>query len=150
MIEYQIELRLHNMEHIGAGYAIKDNCKELVDELFDVLANVEISGYDNLRELVVYADRGSLEEFSNVLTQGIYTKAEIAEWYSQVYPLDRYPHRLKTIEHDFASRGHYRAIFIDDRLVFQQNAPLLREGAYDISDFLEWLINAVKEQIASF
>ena len=128
---------------------LDEKSNDLLDELFNELHKIKPCGPDNRRDIWVTAERGTIDDYydyNSMLEDGeVENRKEFEGMYYKDYPDDIYWYNLTTIEHNGCGNGPYRGIFFRNRLLIQQNAPMQNQGwEYDISDFLEWLISAVR------
>lgn len=141
----QIDSFRHWFHDGNARFDEKSN--ELIFKFFDEIHKIKPCGSDERREIWVTAERGTIKDYYDYDTMMEYgeveSREEFVKMYNSDYPDDIYWYNLTTVEH-----GDYKGVFFKNRLLFQLNAPGQNNSwEYDISDFLEWLIFAVKEVI---
>ena len=128
----------------GGNFVFKDKDSEIIDNLFLLIHKIAPCGDDERREIWLKADRGSIEDFGDfedyLDAEVVDDYEEFEEWWESLYPDEIYWFKMTTVEHD-----HYRAIFLDRRLIYQSEVYEKDKIDYQLSfaEFFTWLLKAV-------
>lgn len=135
--------------YLDCSFTYDDKTYELLDELFSTLGRVKPTGENNAWRLWLRADRGSIEDYGDykeLLNDG---EVENYQEFEQRW-LSEYPEEVEWFEFQalYEEGLNYRAIFLHHKFVIEQDAHKERGEENDISDFVQWLLDAVKEAVA--
>ncbi len=141
---------LRRNDYFGMTSCIYDDkSKELLDELFALLEQIAPTSTNGSRSLWLRAERGSIEDFGNAeeeIADGNYrSKEEFVEAWKSWFPDEVKWYQFQAVED---KKEGYRAVALRHSLVIVQDKR--REPAgwpYEISEFVEWLVDGVRECI---
>ena len=122
---------------------------ELLDQLFDIIREIEPTSDNGVRELWLKAERGSIEDygdFEEMVSWGdVKTREEFEELWKAEFPNEEEWYNFQIAEDP---ANGYRCIFLAHKLVIEIDPSMERGGMeYNISEFVEWILEAVKEVI---
>ncbi len=141
---------LSRNDHYGMYSCIYDDkSEELLDELFRLIEQVAPVSENGARELWLRAERGPIEDFGDaekMIQEGDYKdKDEFIESWKANYPDEIKWYQFATVE--LKDEG-YRAVMLRHRFVIVQDKRREPSGfPNEIPDFVQWLIDGVKECI---
>ena len=140
---------LSGYNRFGEGKAYDEKSKALLDELFRLLELVSPVAGNGARKLWLRASRGPITDFGDpvdAVESGDFENEEqfVQEWESW-YPNEVDWYELSAV--DVKDEG-YRAVVLRHRFVIaQDNRREPDNYPYEISDFVQWLVDGVKECI---
>ena len=141
---------LRNNDHFGMKCCIYDDKSlELLDELFELLEQVSPISENGARSLWLRAERGPIEDYGNPaeeVEKGIYESEEefIEEWKGW-FPDEIEWYKLSAVE---LKKEGYRAVTLRHDFVILQDKNREPGGFLnEISEFVQWMIDGVKECI---
>lgn len=122
---------------------------ELLDQLFDIIKKIEPASDNSVRELWLKAERGGIEDygdFEEMVSWGdVKTREEFEELWKAEFPNEEEWYNFQIAEDP---ANGYRCIFLAHKLVIEIDPSMERGGMeYNISEFVEWILEAVKEVI---
>ena len=122
---------------------------ELLDQLFDIIREIEPTSDNGVRELWLKAERGSIEDygdFEEMVSWGdVETQEEFEELWKAEFPNEEEWYNFQIAEDP---ANGYRCIFLAHKLVIEIDPSMERGGMeYNISEFVEWILESVKEVI---
>lgn len=122
---------------------------ELLDQLFDIIKKIEPASDNGVRELWLKAERGCIEDygdFEEMVSWGdVKTREEFEELWKAEFPNEEEWYNFQIAEEP---NNGYRCIFLAHKLVIEIDPSMERGGMeYNISEFVEWILEAVKEVI---
>ena len=122
---------------------------ELLDQLFDIIREIEPTSDNGVRELWLKAERGSIEDygdFEEMVSWGdVETQEEFEELWKAEFPNEEEWYNCQIAEDP---ANGYRCIFLAHKLVIAIDPSMERGGMeYNISEFVEWILESVKEVI---
>lgn len=132
------------------AFTYPEETTRLLDELFHLMRLLEPVGDNDIRQLWLRVERGTPEDYGDVaelIEEGEFENvAEFYETWEWEFPNEVEWFELKTVEN--AVTG-YRAVILGNQLVIaecddQFSAPY----GFDISEFVQWLVDAVRACIA--
>lgn len=127
------------------SYKLDEKSTSIVNELYACLGRLEPCGDDDRHELWLRAERGTIEDFGDfeeyVEDEIVKTREEFNKYWLENYPDEYYWYRLVTVEYK-----EYRTIVLNDRAVVQIS-PENGGWEYDISEFLQQLLDSVKAAV---
>lgn len=134
--------------NVNCNCSYDDRTYQLLDEIFEQLKQIGPIPERNAWELWFKADRGPIEDFGNYdewLEDGdVDDREEFEAWWLSEYPTE-------TIWFGFGALYDadidYRAIFLGNKFVIEQDSRKEKGYEHDISEFAEWLLASVKERI---
>lgn len=148
-VDHYIEWLRRN-DHFGMnGCVYDDESDKLLDEFFDLIEQVAPISDNGARALWLRAERGPIEDFGNMeeeVANGSYESEEefIAEWKAW-FPDEIGWYELQGIQ--LKDEG-YRAVMLGHKFVIVQDKRRPPSGfPNEISEFVQWLIDGVKECI---
>lgn len=122
---------------------------ELLDQLFDIIKKIEPASDNGVRELWIKAERGGIGDYGGfeemVSWRDVETREEFEELWKAEFPNEEEWYNFQIAEDPATG---YRCIFLAHKLVIEID-PLMEKGGmeYNISEFVEWILEAVKEVI---
>lgn len=139
--------RLSHVRYHDAGntFTYDNRTYTLLDEMFSLLKHLEPVSETGVWELWLTAERGSIEAYGNyeeLLDDGavdIYTEFE-ENWRSQ-FPDERKWFHFAAVDDE---KIGYRAVFLDHRQIIEVDPRKERGFEYDIAEFAQWQLDAVK------
>ena len=140
----------HNCRFGGAySYVYNEESRVLLDELFGLLEQIKPSGENGTRTLWLRAERGPIEDYGDaeeLIADGEFESQEMFIWdWEQEFPDETAWYELSAVED---RENGYRAISLSHRLVIVQDRNRQpRDYLSDISEFVQWLVDSVKECI---
>lgn len=122
---------------------------ELLDQLFDIIKKIEPASDNGVRELWIKAERGGIEDygdFEEMVSWGdVETREEFEELWKAEFPNEEEWYNFQIAEDPATG---YRCIFLAHKLVIEIDPSMEKGGMeYNISEFVEWILEAVKEVI---
>lgn len=122
---------------------------ELLDQLFDIIKKIEPASDNGVRELWLKAERGCIEDygdFEEMVSWGdVKTWEEFEELWKAEFPNEEEWYNFQIAEDP---NNGYRCIFLAHKLVIEIDPSMERGGMeYNISEFVEWILESVKEVI---
>lgn len=122
---------------------------ELLDQLFDIIKKIEPASDSGVRELWIKAERGGIEDygdFEEMVSWGdVETREEFEELWKAEFPNEEEWYNFQIAEDPATG---YRCIFLAHKLVIEIDPSMEKGGMeYNISEFVEWILEAVKEVI---
>lgn len=141
---------LRRNNHFGMTSCIYDDrSSELLDELFALLEQIAPSASNGAKTLWLRAERGPIEDFGSVeeeIAEGNYeSKEEFEEAWRSWFPDEVKWYHFQAVED---KTEEYRAVALRHSYVIVQDKR--REPAgwpCDISEFVDWLVDGVRECI---
>lgn len=147
----------HYIERLGrvkyrqfdCSFTYDSRSYELLDELFELLSQIETTGKNKAWAFWLTEDRGSIEDFGDYnewLEAGeVNSYVEFEEQWKNEYPDEQEWFYFQAVyEEDI----DYRAVFLHHEFVIEQDPRKERSYENDISEFIQWLVDGVKEVIA--
>lgn len=141
---------LHHLDHFGMHtQRFDEKSLELLDELFKLMEQIAPISENGVRSLWLTAQRGSFDDFGDIeqmIDCGEFnSKEEALEEWKWMYPDETKWYELTTIEE---KNTGYRAIYLCHRCAILQDKRREISGfELNISEFMQWLIDAVKDCI---
>lgn len=141
--------RLSDYNRFGEGKAYDEKSNKLLDELFLLLEQVSPVAENGARKLWLRAPRGPITDFGDPLDaveSGDFESEEqfVQEWKCW-HPNEIEWYELSAV--DVKDEG-YRAVMLRHRFVIAQDKRREPDNyPYDIQDFVQWLVDGVKECI---
>lgn len=122
---------------------------ELLDQLFDIIKKIEPASDNGVRELWLKAERGGIEDygyFEEMVSWGdVETREEFEELWKAEFPNEEEWYNFQIAEDPATG---YRCIFLAHKLVIEIDPSMEKGGMeYNVSEFVEWLLESVKEVI---
>ncbi len=118
----------------------------LIDTLYLELDKIVPCGDNNLHELWLCAERGTIEDFGNyeeMLADGeIETREEWENWWHSEYPEEKVWYHLAAVEYN-----DFRTVLVQHESVIQINPHEISPWGHDVMPFVKWLIQSVKSCI---
>lgn len=118
----------------------------LLDELFTLIKPIEPTSSNGARELWLKAERGTIEDYGDYEEMYAYGEVSSREEYEQLWKSD-FPEEIEWFHFaaiEDVDRG-YRCVFLNHRIVIEEDQSKENDGfPYEISEFVEWLIESVK------
>ncbi len=137
--------------HRGYGFSFgyDEKSYQLIDELFQMLQEVESADDNGARELWLCAKRGTIEDFAkrygtyeeNLEDGTVKDQEEYEAFWRSEFPDEVEWYRFIAIEH---TDIRYRGVFLSNKQVLEMDKRLEFGYTHDISEFTEWLVDAVK------
>ncbi len=142
--------QIKNLLSFGRSYegesALDAPSRAKLDELFAVLDRFEPVGDDNLHKLWLRAERGPISAFGDIdewLEEGeVSSREEFESWW-----LDDFPREEKWFLLAAAEYQDYRTVCVNHRVVIQIDPHKTGEWV-DLTEFLQWAIDAARETAA--
>lgn len=141
---------LRRNDHFGMkGCIYDDKSNELLDELFDLLEQVAPVANNGARSLWLRAERGPIEDYGNAeeeIADGNYETEEefLASW-KDWFPEEIEWYHLAAVQ---MKEEGFRAVMLRHEYVIVQDKRREPSGfPNEISEFVQWMINGVKECI---
>lgn len=141
---------LRRNDHFGMTSCIYDDrSNELLDELFALLEQIAPSSPNAVRTLWLRAERGPVEDFGNAeeeIAEGNYaSEEEFVEAWKSWFPDEVKWYHFQAVGEKEAG---YRAIALRHSYVIVQDKRREPSGwPCEISEFVEWLVDGVRECI---
>lgn len=142
---------LENVRYNQLGYSFSYDSKSyaLLEELFSLLAQIEPSGKNNVWNLWVKADRGSIDDFGSYeewLENGeVENYTEFEQLWKDECPNETEWFHFQAI---YEKEIDYHAVFVGHKFVIEQDNRKKKGTEHDISEFVQWLVDSVKDIIA--
>ena len=137
--------------HCGYGFAFgyDEKSYRLIDELFQMLQDVETDDEDGAKELWLCARRGTIDDFAkqygtyeeNLEDGTVKNQKEYEDYWKSEFPDEVEWYRFVAVEHTDIK---YRCVFLSNKQVLEMDKRLESGYTHDISEFTEWLVDAVK------
>lgn len=137
--------------HCGYGFAFgyDEKSNRLIDELFQMLQDVETDDDDGAKELWLCARRGTIDDFAkqygtyeeNLEDGTVKNQKEYEDYWKSEFPDEVEWYRFVAVEHTDIK---YRCVFLSNKQVLEMDKRLESGYTHDISEFTEWLVDAVK------
>lgn len=132
------------------SYIYDETSRTLLDELFEFLKQVAPTQEDGARTLWFHADRGSIEDYGDadeLIEDGEFdSKEEFIQTWEEEYPDEVEWYEFTAVELEDSG---YRAIALGHCLVLvQANEREAWNCQVDTSEFVQWLLDSLKECIA--
>ena len=137
--------------HCGYGFAFgyDEKSNRLIDELFQMLQDVETDDEDGAKELWLCARRGTIDDFAkqygtyeeNLEDGTVKNQKEYEDYWKSEFPDEVEWYRFVAVEHTDIK---YRCVFLSNKQVLEMDKRLESGYTHDISEFTEWLVDAVK------
>ena len=119
----------------------------LIDTLYHELGKIVSCGDDNRRELWLCAERGTIEDFGDyeeMLAGGeIENREEWEDWWRSEYPEEKVWYHFVAVEYN-----DFRAVIVQHQPVIQINPHEKSSWGHDVTPFIKWMIQSVKNCIA--
>lgn len=146
---YQSFLSDDNRHGFGS-YIYGEEDSKLLDELFALVRTLAPFHKNGARDLWFRAERGTPEDYGDVNEAIEYGDFKTAEEFYDDWKW-RFPNEIEW--YNFGAyedeKSEYRAVFLGHRVVISQcNSRDSSPMRYDITEFIQWLIDSVKECIA--
>ena len=141
---------LHRNDYFGMkGCIYDDRSNVLLDELFVLLEQVAPVSENGTKELWLRAERGPIEDYGNAQEEievgNFETEEEFIDSWKSWYPEEIEWYQLQAVE--LKDEG-YRAVMLAHEVVIVQDKQREAGGfPNEISEFVAWLIEGVKECI---
>lgn len=143
---------LGQMDYRRYDHASKYDAKsyELLDELFELLKNIKPLEGSSAWKFWIRAERGTLEDYGDyeeMLDCGEVENHEdyLNRWKAE-YPDETEWYEFQALD---GKKIGYKAIFVRHKFVIELDSRKPMVGyEYDISEFSQWLVDAVKEVIS--
>jgi len=126
----------------GAPDAPDDTTKSQVLTLIDKIKTLDICGDDERRELWLWTERGTIEEFGDYNEYLEYGDVESHEEFQELW-LAYYPNELKWYKLTLTIYRDTTYIYLDGKLVFQSATLQQHDYSVDNSELAMWLTDAV-------
>ena len=142
--------RLHHNDNFGIyAYKYDDKSCALLDELFKLLEQITPVSENGARELWLTAERGTIDDFCDLdemLEYGEYeSKEEAIETWEWMFPDEIAWYNFAAVD---TKDDGYRSVFLCHRCaIVQDNRRELMGYETDISEFMQWLVDSVKDCI---
>ncbi|MBE6868637.1 MAG: hypothetical protein E7494_07720 [Ruminococcus albus] len=121
---------------------------KLIDELFTYLRMLEPINEHGTKELWLTSGRGTIDDFEDLdeaIADGAVKNAkELNDWWLDLFPEEEQWYHLMAGE---STDLGYKSIFINNRQIIEVDSTKERGFEHDISEFLEWMLSAVKRCI---
>lgn len=121
-----------------------------LDELFSLLKRIEPVHKNGARELWFCVDRGPLEDFGDLEdmleNEVVENEEEWEGWWLAEYPDETVWFDFGAVEN---SETGYRSIFLKNKLVIEIDPRRDCGWKYDVSEFVLWLLESLKECIVA-
>lgn len=149
-VRHYIErLRRVKYRQFDCSFTYDSRSYELMDELFELLSQIETTGKNKAWAFWLTEDRGSIEDFGDYnewLEAGeVNSYVEFEEQWKNEYPDEQEWFYFQAVyEEDI----DYRAVFLHHKFVIEEDPRKERSYENDISEFIQWLVDGVKEVIA--
>lgn len=133
----------------GFSYGYDEKSMAYIDELFKILKEVEPDDEHGTRRLWLCAKRGTIEDFAesygdyeeNLEEGNVDSQEEYEAYWKSEFPDEIAWYRFGAIEHTDIK---YRAVFLSNEHVLEVDERQEHYYNQDISDFTEWLADAVR------
>ena len=135
--------------HYGHSYTYDEKSYKLLDEIFELLKKIQPHKNGNQWTLWFKADRGPIEAFGNYEEYKEWGDVETYEEFEELWR-DYYPNEEKwyCFQALYDKEINYRAIFMKNKHIIEyENEIQPATFPYEISDFVEWMLESVKECI---
>lgn len=132
------------------SYSYGEETNKLLDELFELVHVIAPCGKPNLRELWFRAERGTPEDYGDVnelIECGDYeTPEDFMEDWKWQFPNEVEWFNFATAEDEGIE---FRAVYLGHKIVIAQRLSKESEPyRHDISEFVQWMIDSLKECIS--
>ncbi|MBE6962544.1 MAG: hypothetical protein E7445_08860 [Ruminococcaceae bacterium] len=141
--------------NVNCSMTYTERCYELMDALFALLERIKPISAHGVKSVWLCARRGTIESFSKhfgsyeelLEEECIKNYAQYEEYWHDMFPDELEWYQLDAVED---KNSGYRAVYLQHEHVLEQEGDT-RKSAYthDISEFLEWLIESVRNCIAA-
>jgi len=122
---------------------------ELLDQLYEKLKLISPVNKDGVRELWFCAERGTIDDFGTFEDWyecgEVEDEKEFTELWQAYFPDDVEWYNFQAIDDKAIN---YRAIFVKNKFVIQIDERMGGGMEYDISEFVQWLLDSVNDCIA--
>ena len=133
---------------VGNTFTYDSKSYVLIEEIFGYIRMIEPINENGVRELWLTSERGTIEDFKDIdeaIAEGEVENArELEEWWLDLYPETEQWYHMAAVED---SDTGYKAIFLNNRHVIEVDPRKEKGFENDISEFVEWLLYAVKRCI---
>lgn len=131
---------------MGNTFTYDERSYNLIDEIFDILKMIEPIGENEAVELWLTSERGELCDFRDLdeaIADGEVDSAEeLEQWWLESYPDEIQWYNMVAVED---KKTGYKTIVLNNRQVIEVDPCKERGFENDISEFVEWLLYAVKQ-----
>lgn len=141
---------LGNFDYFGMEISSYDekSCK-LLDGLFALIEKIAPTSENGARTIWLNAERGPIEDFGSLeelIAEGeVENEQEYKDLWKSYFPDEVEWYELSAVE---LKKEKYRAITLRHRFVIVQDERREKSGFnYDIAEFVQWLVDSVKEVI---
>lgn len=123
---------------------------ELLDEIFELLSRItpRPDSDRGVRELWFKAEVGPIKDFGDyaeLCNEGqVENYEQFVEWWKAEYPTEEVWYNFTSIDD---TEINYRAIFVGNEFVIEQDPRKGKSLENDISEFAEWILECVRECI---
>jgi len=130
------------------SFTYDERSYELLDELYSLLRRIKPTGKNNAWNFWIKAERGTIEDFGNyeeMLEDGeVENYAEFEQRWK-----DEYPDEIEWFDFHaiYDEEIDYRAIWVHHKFVIEQDNRKEKSYEHDISVFVQWLVDQVKNVI---
>ena len=130
------------------SFTYDERSYELLDELYSLLQRIKPTGKNNAWNFWIKAERGTIEDFGNyeeMLEDGeVENYAEFEQRWK-----DEYPDEIEWFDFHaiYDEEIDYRAIWVHHKFVIEQDNRKEKSYEHDISVFVQWLVDQVKNVI---
>lgn len=149
-IQHYIDsLRRIDYRSCSCSVSYDETTYSLLDQIFDLLKLIAPININGVRELWFRAERGTIEDFGDYEdwyeNDEVGSYEEFEELWKLYFPDDEEWYHFSAVEDQ--SIG-YRAIFIKNKFVIQQDERLERGVEYNIAEFAQWILDSVRECVS--
>lgn len=129
----------------GNAYTYDETTQDIIKEIFQYLHTITPVLQNDVYELWIIAERGTLEDYGDyeeLLAYGeVSGYSEFESLWQEEYPSETVIYRLRAVENP--STG-YIGLLINHRMVIEVDPRKERGPFLDVSDFSMWLLSEVK------
>ena len=117
---------------------------QIIDEIFSILRRIKPINDDEWRTLWIHADRGPIEDYGDyeewLAEKMVKNRDEFNASWLRDYPTDMIWYSFSAVERKDTG---YRAIFVGHKMVIEVDPKKKRGFENDISEFAQWILEAV-------
>lgn len=139
--------RLGHVEYrrVGCVFSYDEESYEIIDEIFGILKKIKPNFGEDGRELWLQADRGSIEDFGDykeaIECGEVNSFEDFKDWWLAEFPEETVWYCFGAVEDP---KSGYKAMFMRHRQIIEVDPEKERGYENDISEFMRWLRDAVK------
>ena len=150
----QVKNYIHRLGRVGYrslnySYTYDAKSYELLDELYTLLQKIKPTGKNRSWDFWIKAERGTIEDFENyeeMLEDGeVDSYAEFEQRWKDEYPDEVEWFNFHAV---YDEKIDYRAIWVHHKFVIEQDNRKEKGYEHDISEFVRWLVDQVKNVIS--